>query len=161
MPDPLTIYEVRYDADDTYFVAARFASQEAARALRDRLAEAHHAADRDGCHLDSAWLVETLTIIVDEAHVTLPADLFDIDRDGHAEVNIDRLPIETAQPSAGDGPSVEDAVEREVARLADGVLRERDDLIRRGWLMDPDLPNDAEVRAWVAASITPADPADA
>ena len=53
----MTIFEVRYDDDDQYFVAARYSDQGEAQVLRRRLLAAHQAADLDDCHFDEAWTI--------------------------------------------------------------------------------------------------------
>ena len=87
------LYEVRYDDDESYHVAARYTERSFANRLRDRLAEAHVAADRDGCHLDGAWTVTEVSVDVVDTALDLPTDLFDVDREGHADVNIDRVDL--------------------------------------------------------------------
>jgi hypothetical protein len=91
----VTIYEIRHDDDDRYFVVARFTDRGEANALRQRLVDAHHAADGDGCHFEGSWAVVPVDIDRVEPDVPLPVGLFHREphEGNHAWVDEDLLPL--------------------------------------------------------------------
>ena len=89
----MTIYEVRYDDDESYHVAARYTDKGEAEVLCNRLLAAHQGADKDDCHVDGDWAVVEVDVNDTTPDDALPGDLFDVDGEGHAFVNIDRLPL--------------------------------------------------------------------
>ena len=101
------LYDVRYDDDEAYYVVATFSRKADAERLRERLAEAHLTADRDGCFLDSAWQVAEVDVDGFGAEDPLPPDMFDIEDGGHAEVAYERFPLGLAALAASPDPREE------------------------------------------------------